>query len=129
MKTIARFEVPEDAYLLRSFLASRDIEAHVLDENLIQLAWYYSNALGGVRVTVDDEDCEEAVKSYREYSEALHKDPSPTTVARAWPIVLLGSLVTGVPTLLFGRRKVKNPMHPAVSSEPSKDDQDFDTGK
>jgi hypothetical protein len=44
MITIARFQVPEDAYLFRSFLAHKGIPAHVFDDCVVQTAWYLSNA-------------------------------------------------------------------------------------
>jgi len=62
MITIATFLKVEDAHLLRMRLESRGIPAFLRDENTIQLDWLYSNALGGVRVDVADED-EDAAKA------------------------------------------------------------------
>ena len=56
MTTVARFAKPEDAHLIRMRLGEAGIDAFVLDENLIQIDPFYSNALGGVRVQVADED-------------------------------------------------------------------------
>lgn len=106
MRTIARFQQAEDAHLLRSFLASRGVEAGVLDEHVIQIFWHYSDALGGVRVVVGDSQANEAVEAYRDYLDALVECPRPVTVARAWPLVLLGFWMFGVPALIFGRRVV-----------------------
>ncbi len=106
MRTIARFQQAEDAHLLRSFLASRGVEAGVLDEHVIQIFWHYSDALGGVRVVVGDSQANEAVEAYRDYLDALVESPRPVTVARAWPLVLLGFWMFGVPALIFGRRVV-----------------------
>ena len=107
MRTIARFQQAEDAHLLRSFLASRGVEAGVLDEHLVQIAWTYSDAIGGVRVVVADAQANEAVEVYREYLDALVESPRPVTVARAWPMVLLIYFTLGVPGLIFGRRVVR----------------------
>ncbi|MEM6278987.1 MAG: hypothetical protein AAF491_12280 [Verrucomicrobiota bacterium] len=104
MKTIARFQVPEQAHLFRSFLASKSISGWVFDEYTVEVAWYYSNAIGGVRVVVNDADCDEAVRHFSEYLAALHKGPVLDNSPRRWPIVLLLSLFVGVPVLLFGRR-------------------------
>ena len=110
MKTLARFDTPEDAYLFRAYLDSRGISATVLDEHVIQLFWYYSNALGGVRVVLnDDADLAEALEAYQEYVRALNVQPSLVTEVRAWPLVLLLSWVVGGPLLVFGRRRV-NPI-------------------
>ena len=104
MTTIATFTVPEDAHLFRTFLASRGIEGFVLDENFVQMAWHYSNAIGGVRVAVDDDDAAEAAGLYQEYSGALRQGPYPMAPARAWPVVALVSILVGIPLLIFGRR-------------------------
>jgi Putative prokaryotic signal transducing protein len=106
MRTIARFQQAEDAHLLRSLLGSRGVEAGVLDEHLIQIAWTYSDAIGGVRVVVADSQADEAVDVYREYLDALIECPRPVTVVRAWPMVLLMYCTLGVPALIFGRRVV-----------------------
>lgn len=103
MTSVATFTVPEDAHLFRSFLGSRDIGAVVLDENFVQLFWHYSNAIGGVRVVVAETDVDEAGALYLEYMAALRAGPYPLQPVRAWPIVILLSLVIGGPLLLFGR--------------------------
>ncbi len=104
MITIATFTVPEDAHLFRTFLASRGIEGFVLDENFVQMAWYYSNAIGGVRLAVNVDDVEEARGIYQEYMAALRDGPYPVRPVRAWPVVILLSIAIGIPLLVFGRR-------------------------
>ncbi|MGC3989622.1 MAG: DUF2007 domain-containing protein [Chthoniobacteraceae bacterium] len=66
MKTIATFSKPEEAHLLRIRLESVGIPAFVQDEAMVQLDWLYSNAIGGVRVQVADEEVEEAQQLLRE---------------------------------------------------------------
>lgn len=63
MTTVAAFTTPEQAHLLRLRLEAAGIAAYVQDENLIQTDWLLSNAVGGVRVEVADEDVE-AVQEY-----------------------------------------------------------------
>lgn len=106
MKTIATFTTPEDAHLFRSFLESRGIEAHLLDEYFVQLFWHYSNTIGGVRVAVAEEDAETAAALHQEYMASLREGPYPVQPVRAWPVVILMSLVLGLPMILFGRRRV-----------------------
>ncbi|MEO6846257.1 MAG: DUF2007 domain-containing protein [Chthoniobacterales bacterium] len=60
MITIARFSKPEEAHLLRLRLEAGDVPAFTLDENTIQMDWLYSNAIGGVRVQIAEEDLEAA---------------------------------------------------------------------
>lgn len=111
MITIATFTNPEDAHLFRTFLGSRGIEGFVLDEYMVQLFWHYSNAIGGVRVSVDEDDAEDAFTAYQEYMLALRTGPYPEAPVRVWPAVALLSLLVGVPLLLFGRGtdKSRNP--------------------
>lgn len=61
MITIATFGKPEEAHLLRMRLEDAGIAAYLRDENTIQWEWG-SQAFGGVRVDVADED-EEAAKA------------------------------------------------------------------
>ena len=105
MITIATFPTPEDAHLFRAFLESRGIAGFLLNENITQLFWIYSNAVGGVRIEVADDDEEEAAALYHEYITALRSGPYPETTVRGWPLIALISLLAGLPLLLFGRRK------------------------
>jgi hypothetical protein len=105
MITIATFPSPEEAHMFRGFLGSREIEAFVLDENICQIYWLYTNAVGGVRVQVNDEDEEAAGALYHEYMESLRSGPYPVAPVRAWPLVVLATFLVGVPLMLFGRRK------------------------
>lgn len=104
MTTIATFPSAEEAHLFRAFLGSREIEGFVLDENICQIYWLYTNAVGGVRVQVDDEDVEAAAALYQEYMESLRAGPYPVAPVRAWPLVALVTLAVGIPLMLFGRR-------------------------
>ncbi|MBS0664549.1 MAG: DUF2007 domain-containing protein [Verrucomicrobia bacterium] len=61
MQTIASFSQPVEAHLLRTRLEAEGIPAYIRDENLVTLDWLYSNAVGGVKVDVADEDYERAV--------------------------------------------------------------------
>jgi hypothetical protein len=58
MITIARFSTPEEAHLFRLRLASGGVEAFILDEHMVQMDWLISNAIGGVRVQIAEEDIE-----------------------------------------------------------------------
>jgi hypothetical protein len=60
MMTIASFSKPEEAHLLRMRLEDAGIPAYLRDENTIQVDWFYSNALGGVRVEIAEEDLDAA---------------------------------------------------------------------
>ncbi len=60
MVTIATFSKPEEAHLLRMRLEAGGIPAFVQDENMVQMNWLYSNAIGGVRVQIWEEDISNA---------------------------------------------------------------------
>lgn len=104
MTTIATFPLSEDAHLFRTFLESQGIEGFLLDENVSQLFWHYTNAIGGIRLAVNDEDAEEGRAIYQEYMGALRSGPYPLNPVRGWPVVILLSVVLGLPLMLFGRR-------------------------
>ena len=106
MTTIATFPTPEDAHLFRAYLGSHGIDASLNDEFFIQLFWCYSNSIGGVRVVVNDSDANDAAGAYRTYMKALRVGPYPLNPVRAWPIVILISLVAGAPFIIFGRRSL-----------------------
>ena len=113
MTTIASFPTPEDAHLFRAFLESRGIEGVLLDEHFVQLFWHYSNAVGGVRVAVAEDDEREAVELYREYMESLRQGECPVAPVRGWPLVEVVSLVFGMPLLILGRKILgKSPNSP-----------------
>lgn len=104
MTAITKFATPEEAHLLRMYLADRGIEAFLFDEHIVQLFWHLSQAFGGVRVMVRDEDLAAAEEALGEYRSALGPRPLPENEVRAWPVVAAVSLLLGVPLLLFGRR-------------------------
>lgn len=60
MKTIATFSTPEEAHLFRTRLQAAGISAFVQDEYVVQLNWLLSNAIGGVRVQIAEDDLESA---------------------------------------------------------------------
>lgn len=59
---LATYTKPEDAHLAVSLLAGNGIDAYIRDENVTSLHWLYSNAVGGVKVEVADEDFELAME-------------------------------------------------------------------
>ncbi len=108
MITIASFTQSEDAHLFRMFLESRGIAATLFDEHFAQLAWHYSNAIGGVRVAVAEDDAEAAADLHGEYMESLRQGPYPLKPVRVWPVVALVTLALGAPFLLFVRSKAES---------------------
>lgn len=60
MITLAQFSKPEEAHLLRLRLEAGGVRAFVQDENVVNLNWLFSNAVGGVRVQILEGDLEAA---------------------------------------------------------------------
>jgi hypothetical protein len=54
--TIATYPEPLEANLMRSKLLSEEIECILLDENLISVQPFYSNAIGGIKLQVHEDD-------------------------------------------------------------------------
>lgn len=104
MTTVARFVTPEEAHLCLMYLRDREIPAVLFDEHVVQLFWHLSNAMGGVRVAVPDENFQEAATALQEYRATIGTDPLPENEVRAWPLVAFFSMILGVPFLIFGRK-------------------------
>jgi hypothetical protein len=49
-----------EALLAKSILDSAGIESFLGDQNIVRMDWFLSNALGGVKLRVREEDAEEA---------------------------------------------------------------------
>ena len=64
--TLARFRDPLDAELARARLEGAGIDAVILDQHLTGINWFYSLALGGVRVQVEASDLDAARRALRE---------------------------------------------------------------
>jgi hypothetical protein len=59
--TIATFDQPAKARLAQNALHAEGVRAEVNDESLVAMDWLLSNAVGGVKVQVREEDAERAV--------------------------------------------------------------------
>ncbi len=54
--TIARYTFPYEAQIARALLESEGVSSFIADEQTINMQWLYSDALGGVRLQVAEED-------------------------------------------------------------------------
>lgn len=57
---IAQYSFPYEAHIAKARLESVGIPAYIENEHTINMYWLYSNALGGVRVLVPDEQVDRA---------------------------------------------------------------------
>lgn len=60
MKTVATFSTPTEAQLVIARLRSAGIETNLRDELTVTTDWALSNAVGGVKIEVADDDWEAA---------------------------------------------------------------------
>lgn len=58
--TVASYRDLPNADLARAALESAGIPAWIQDDNLVRMDWFYSNAIGGIRLQVDAGDAEAA---------------------------------------------------------------------
>ncbi len=62
MRTVATFSKPIDAHLLVARLEGSGVPAFIRDEHMVTLDWLASNAVGGVKVEVGDDDYDRALE-------------------------------------------------------------------
>ena len=58
--TVASYRDLPNADIARAALESAGIPAWIQDDNLVRMDWFYSNAIGGIRLQVDAADAEAA---------------------------------------------------------------------
>ena len=56
--TVAKYCYPYEADLAKARLEAEGIPAFAADEHIVRLDWFYSNAVGGIRVQVAEHDAE-----------------------------------------------------------------------
>jgi hypothetical protein len=62
LKTIITFTLPQDANLAKGFLESEGVETYIKDELTAQVNNFYSNAIGGVKLQVNENDYENGIR-------------------------------------------------------------------
>lgn len=72
---IRRFRDLIEAELAKGKLKSAGISSFIADENIVRMDWFYSNAIGGLRLLVEPEDAEAA--------HAILDEPIPSRKTRA----------------------------------------------
>jgi predicted RNA-binding Zn-ribbon protein involved in translation (DUF1610 family) len=71
--TLRRYRDLMEAFLGRSLLESAGISCWIADENLVRMDWFYSNAVGGLRLQVDERD--------KAAAREILEEGSPRTIA------------------------------------------------
>jgi hypothetical protein len=123
--TIATYIGAWEAHLARTKLESEGIFAVVLDDQIASINWFYSNAVGGVRLQVSEADAERAAlileKAAEEEPATQQESPvldssiptcpacGSTSIRRerfSPAIALLSFLLFGLPFLLNRKRVI-----------------------
>ncbi len=111
MVTVGVYTMPYEADIVWSLLEAFEIEAFPADYFTIYIDWLYSNALGGIKLRVNDRDADEAreiiAAAFADgerlkptYSEGTcshcgSSDTSPAVLGRRWAV--LTWLILGLP--------------------------------
>lgn len=79
--TVHRLHTSIDAHLLQNYLESEGIESFILDEHTVDVNPLFSNAIGGVRLQVREEDAPRAVALIEEYTYKPYLDQEGKEIA------------------------------------------------
>ncbi len=77
--TIKTFTYPHEAGIIRSRLESEGIYCFLQDELTAQVHPFYSNAIGGVKLQVREEDLEKAIRILKESGYLQEEDLRPSS--------------------------------------------------
>jgi len=84
--TIRKFRDVPEAYIAKGLLDSAGIECFLFDENIVWTDWFWSNAVGGVKLRVREEDAAEAAELLgASQEEAPEQETSPPLVPERCP--------------------------------------------
>jgi len=85
--TILTFTYPQEAHILQTKLQSENIEVFIKDELTIQTYNFYSNAIGGVKLQVTENDYERAYKILKELGYIKKPEQSNSKSAKIFDII------------------------------------------
>jgi hypothetical protein len=64
--TLTTFTFPTEAHVVKGFLEANGIESYLKDEMTVQVNNFYSNAIGGVKLQVNEPDFERGIQLLKE---------------------------------------------------------------
>ncbi|MDT9694371.1 DUF2007 domain-containing protein, partial [Streptomyces sp. P9(2023)] len=72
------FSFPHEAHIAKASLESAGITSFIADEHTVNTQWLYSNAIGGVRLLVAEDDAKEALEILNsDFSESVENEAIP----------------------------------------------------
>jgi DNA-directed RNA polymerase subunit RPC12/RpoP len=120
LRTVATFEYAHFAHLAKTKLESEGIECFIFDEHTSSMNWFYTNAIGGIKLKVRGEEYERAVTILKVNTDDINNiDDADETIKISCPecssdnirdekfskkFAYLSILLFGFP-LLFRKRK------------------------
>ena len=69
--TVTTFSMAHEAHMLKTYLEAEEIPTFIQDEHMIGLNWFYSNALGGIKVQVRRCDLDRAMQIHADLTESI----------------------------------------------------------
>ena len=111
--TVQRLNTSIDAHLLQNYLESEGIDSFIQDEHTVDINPLFSNAIGGVRLQVREEDVEKAVEIIDTYNHKPYLDKKGNEIkcpqcestrlyADFNSMKDIGSVMAALTSLLFG---------------------------
>ena len=79
--TVLSFPLPHQAHLVKTLLESEDIEVMIADEMTVQVNNFYSNAVGGVKLQVREENLERALQLLKDHAYLAEPAPKEHTLS------------------------------------------------
>lgn len=102
--TVANFSLPQDAYVLKSRLEAEDIPFYMKDELTVQTDNFLSNAIGGVKLQVREEDVNRIMPILTELGITSEKSLPPEALFSKNRLTILaigGLIILGVFLYLY----------------------------
>jgi hypothetical protein len=94
---VARFTGLAEAQVALATLTSEGIDARLDGDQLVGVAWHLSNAIGGIRLLVRNEDLQRARDALKPpeviFDREEERSEADALAARAWQSALIGLLV------------------------------------
>ncbi len=121
LTTIAQYREAPEAYLAKGVLAAEGIEAVIIDEQVVGINWLYSNAIGGVKLTVEPESAKLAVDVLREQvaeQDVQQRSSSPIRLHQVIGVLTIfmlagvvgnPAIIVALPVLALNRRRGLTP--------------------
>jgi len=112
--TVATFQYPHQAHVIKSKLESQGIAVFLKDELTVQAYNFLSNAVGGIKLQISESDYEKAYPLLKEAGLLDIEDEKPSwifkwidnrtnkiPVVKKWPVEIRGLILAGIIMILI----------------------------